>query len=277
MQRGLHVVRYASSGVGRDFPIATVVPADGFESLIQIISSPGTREGWLDRPGSAVVLRVQGAAKVEIGLRRSSPTGSLDASFQVDALTNESSPSPRPGETPAAAIAESRDTLVRPEDPVAGNPKGDVTIVEFFDTRCPYCRKMEPVMTQFLGQDRNVRLVYKDLPILGPASTLGSKALLAAQKQGAYEKMRDAVMKLPSETTLPIIQAEAKRLGLDPVRLAHDMEEPSVQQRLDDNLKLAHVLGIQGTPALVIGGDLIPGALDLPELQKVVAEARKGG
>ena len=176
-----------------------------------------------------------------------------------------------------AAIAETHDTLVRPEDPVAGNPKGDVTIVEFFDTRCPYCRKMEPVMTQFLGQDRNVRLVYKDLPILGPASTLGSKALLAAQKQGAYEKMRDAVMKLPSETTLPMIQAEAKRLGLDPVRLAHDMEEPSVQQKIDDNLKLAHVLGIQGTPALVIGGDLVPGALELPELQKVVAEARKGG
>lgn len=143
MQRGLHVVRYASSGVGRDFPIATVVPADGFESLIQIISSPGTREGWLDRPGSAVVLRVQGAAKVEIGLRRSSPTGSLDASFQVDALTNESSPSPRPGETPAAAIAESRGSELAtaaapgiasesPKFAILGHVamRGDVTTVE---------------------------------------------------------------------------------------------------------------------------------------------------
>jgi protein-disulfide isomerase len=176
-----------------------------------------------------------------------------------------------------AAIADAKGSLVRPEDPVAGNPKGNVTIVEFFDTRCPYCRKMEPVMTQFLAQDHNVRLVYKDLPILGPASTLGSKALLAAQKQGGYEKMRDAVMKLPPDTTMPMIQAEAEKLGLDAARLTHDMDDPSVQQRIDANLKLAHQLGIQGTPALVVGGELVPGALDLGELQKVVTEARKGG
>jgi protein-disulfide isomerase len=136
---------------------------------------------------------------------------------------------------------------------------------------------MEPVMTQFLAQDHNVRLVYKDLPILGPASTLGSKALLAAQKQGGYEKMRDAVMKLPPDTTMPMIQAEAEKLGLDAARLTHDMDDPSVQQRIDANLKLAHQLGIQGTPALVVGGELVPGALDLGELQKVVTEARKGG
>src|SRR3954470_14909831 len=108
-----------------------------------------------------------------------------------------------------AAIARSRDSLVNPADPVAGDPKGDVTIVEFFDTRCPYCRKIEPVMDSFLLQDRKVRLVYKDLPILGPASVLGTKALLAAQKQGAYVRMRDAVMKLPPDTTLPQLEAAA--------------------------------------------------------------------
>jgi protein-disulfide isomerase len=175
------------------------------------------------------------------------------------------------------AIADAGDTLVRPEDPVAGNPKGDVTIVEFFDTRCPYCRKMEPVMTQFLAQDHNVRLVYKDLPILGPASVLGTRALLAAQKQGGYEKLREAVMKLPPDTTITMIQTEAQKLGLDWPRLSRDMDDPSVQQRIDANLKLAHVLGVQGTPALVVGGDLVPGALELTELQKVVAEVRKGG
>jgi protein-disulfide isomerase len=175
------------------------------------------------------------------------------------------------------AITDARDKLVQPEDPIAGNPKGDVTIVEFFDTRCPYCRKLEPVMTQFLAQDHDVRLVYKDLPILGPASTLGSKALLAAQRQGGYEKLREAVMQLPPDTTMPMIQAAAKKLGLDGVRLAHDMDDPAVQQRIDANLKLAHTLGIQGTPAMVIGTEMVPGALDLAELQKVVAEARKGG
>ena len=99
---------------------------------------------------------------------------------------------------------------------MAGDPRGDVTIVEFFDTRCPYCRRLEPVMDSFLAKDRKVRPVYKDLPILGPASVLGSKALLAAQKQDAYGKMREAVMKLPPDTTLPQIESSGTcpRAGL---------------------------------------------------------------
>jgi protein-disulfide isomerase len=180
----------------------------------------------------------------------------------------------RTQEATRAAIAQTQ--LVVPTDPVAGDPHGDVTIVEFFDTRCPYCRRMEPVMDGFLAKDRNVRLVYKDLPILGPASVLGSKALLAAQRQDAYVKMRDAVMKLPPDTTLPQLESAARALGLDWARMAKDMEDPSVQAQIDANLKLAHELGIQGTPALVIGKDMVPGAVDLPELQKMVAEARRG-
>ncbi|MDQ2765204.1 MAG: DsbA family protein, partial [Pseudomonadota bacterium] len=182
----------------------------------------------------------------------------------------------RTQEATHAAIAQSRNRLVTAADPVAGDPNGDVTIVEFFDTRCPYCRRLEPVMDSFLTQDRKVRLVYKDLPILGPGSVLGTKALLAAQRQGAYDKMRDAVMKLPPDTTIAQIEAAAKALGLDWPRMARDMEDPAVQARIDANLKLARDLGIQGTPALVIGDDLIPGALDLPQLRKAVADARHG-
>lgn len=176
-----------------------------------------------------------------------------------------------------AALAANRDALVTPGDPVAGNPNGDVTIVEFFDTRCPYCRRMEPVMEKFLAEDHGVRLVYKDLPILGPASTLGSKALLAAQRQGGYEKLREAVMQLPPDTTAAMIQAAAKKLGLDWSKLSHDMDDPAVQQRIDANLKLAHALDIEGTPALVIGDTMVPGALDLAELKKDVAAAREAG
>ena len=91
------------------------------------------------------------------------------------------------GKNQRAALAAAKDSLVDPADPVNGNPNGDVTIVEFFDTRCPYCRKLEPSMAELLAHDHGVRLVYKDLPILGPASVLGSKALLAAQRQGGYE------------------------------------------------------------------------------------------
>ena len=182
----------------------------------------------------------------------------------------------RTQEATRAAIAQAKGQLVTAADPVAGDAHGDVTIVEFFDTRCPYCRKMEPTMESFLAQDHKVRLVYKDLPILGPASVLGTRALLAAQKQGAYVPMREAVMKLPPDTTLPQIEAAARGLGLDWVRMQHDMDDPSVQSRIDANLKLAHDLGIQGTPALVIGDDLVPGAVELPDLEKAVAEARKG-
>ncbi len=173
-----------------------------------------------------------------------------------------------------AAIAAARDALVDPTDPAGGNPKGDVTIVEFFDTRCPYCRKLEPAMADLLARDHSVRLIYKDLPILGPASVLGSKALLAAHKQGGYEKLRTAIMNAPPQTTRPMIQEAAVRLGLDWKRLEHDMDDPAIQARIDANLKLAHAIGIEGTPALVIGGELIPGAVDLAELQKAVVTAR---
>jgi protein-disulfide isomerase len=200
-----------------------------------------------------------------------------DPSILRDAITAlQADEGERSREATRGAIAQAAGRLVTPADPVAGDPRGDVTIVEFFDTRCPYCRKLEPVMDSFLAQDRKVKLVFKDLPILGPASVLGTKALLAAQKQDAYGKMREAVMKLPPDTTLPQIESAARALKLDWPRLTKDMEEPAVQARIDANLKLAHDLGIQGTPALVIGNQLIPGALDLTELRKAVAEARGG-
>lgn len=173
-----------------------------------------------------------------------------------------------------AAIAASGKALIDPADPVAGNPAGDVTIVEFFDARCPYCKRLEPTMTDLLRGDAGVRLVYKDLPILGPASLLGSRALLAAQRQGGYEKLRDALMRGGADITRESIGSEAQRLGLDWPQLQRDMEDAAIKHRLDTNIQLAHALGIQGTPALVIGEDLIPGAVELPELQKAVAAAR---
>jgi protein-disulfide isomerase len=174
-----------------------------------------------------------------------------------------------------AALSAAKDVLVDPADPVGGNPKGDVTIVEFFDTRCPYCRKLEPAMAQVLATDHGVRLVYKDLPILGPASVLGSKALLAAQKQGGYEKLREAIMAAPPQTTKEMIRDAAQQLGLDWKRLEHDMGDPAIQARIDANLRLAQSVGIEGTPALVIGGELIPGAVGTADLTKAIAAARK--
>jgi protein-disulfide isomerase len=178
------------------------------------------------------------------------------------------------GDRQRAALIAAKDLLIDPGDPVGGNPNGDVTIVEFFDTRCPYCRKLEPTMADLLARDHGVRLVYKDLPILGPASVLGAKALLAAQKQGGYEKLRDAIMTAPPQTTKAMIQDAALRLGLDWKRLEHDMDDPAIQSRINAHLQLARSIGIEGTPGLVIGSELIPGAVDLSELRKAVATAR---
>lgn len=177
-------------------------------------------------------------------------------------------------EASRAALAAERSSLVDPADQVAGNPKGDVTIVEFFDVRCGYCRRMEPAMTELLRQDRNVRLIYKDLPILGPASVLGAKALIAAQAQNGYEKLRDALMKSNAEPTRDNLRAEAQRLGLDGDKILRDMDSPAVQARITANLALAQRLAIRGTPAMIIGDTVIPGAVDLAELQKTVALAR---
>ncbi len=166
--------------------------------------------------------------------------------------------------------------LVDPADPVAGNPAATVTLVEFYDTRCPYCRRMMGVTEELLRTDPGVRIVFKDLPILGPASQLESRALLAAQRQGGYLRVQAAVMRTSAPSTRDSLQAEAERQGLDGAALLRDMDDPAIKARLDANIALAQQIGIQGTPAVVIGARLIPGAVSLDDLRAAVAEARTG-
>ncbi len=160
-------------------------------------------------------------------------------------------------------------------DPVAGNPSGDVTLVEFYDPRCPYCRRVLPTIETLLKQDRGLRLVYKDIPVLGPASVLEARAILAAQKQGGYLKMQSALMTDPAEPTEAMLRATAKSIGLDPARLVADMNSPSVSDKIKRNLELAHALKVDGTPIFVIGGQLIPGAVDQAALEEAITLARK--
>ena len=176
------------------------------------------------------------------------------------------------------AIAGSRAALTAaPGDPVAGNPQGDVTVVEFYDTRCPYCRRLLPTVSALLAQDHGIRLVFKDLPILGPSSVVEARALLAADRQGGYLKLQDLLMHDSGEATLESVRASAERAGLDAARLARDMQDPAIQQRIDANLALARKLGVEGTPALVIGDAMIPGAVELAQLEHAVNTARQGG
>jgi len=173
-------------------------------------------------------------------------------------------------------IARLAGSLVDPADPVAGNPLGNVTIVEFYDTRCPYCRRMLPTHAELLRVDPNVRIVFKDLPILGPASQLESRALLAAQRQGGYFKLQQVVMHDTAPPTRDTLRAEADRLGLDGGRLVRDMDDPAIKARLDANIALAQQIGLQGTPALIIGKKLFAGLIELGDLQQAVATARIG-
>jgi protein-disulfide isomerase len=161
-----------------------------------------------------------------------------------------------------------------PGDPAAGNPQGDVTVVEFYDVRCPYCRRMLPVVADLLRGDPKIRLIYKDIPILGAASVLGAKAMLASQRQGGYQRLHDIVMAGPPSLTEDSLHADALHAGLDWDRLKRDMADPAIEQRLDRNLDLAHALGIDGTPAYVIGARLLPGAVELADLRAAVAQAR---
>ena len=122
-----------------------------------------------------------------------------DPSILRDALLAlQADETARQAATATAAIATQRANLVAdPADPVAGNPSGPVTVVEFYDPRCPYCRQMLPVLAELVRADPRVRLVLKDIPILGPASVLESRALLAAQRQGGYARFQDAIMHSP--------------------------------------------------------------------------------
>jgi protein-disulfide isomerase len=176
-----------------------------------------------------------------------------------------------------SALSELGPQLFRdPADPVKGNPRGDVTLVEFFDLRCGFCKRQHGEIEALLRRDGNLRLVRKDLPVLGPASLAASRALLAAQRQGRYHEYHDALMRLRGEPTEAALQAEAQRLGLDWPRLRREMDAPDIARRLERNLDLARRLGIEGTPALLVdpGGAFIPGAVDLAALERIVAEAR---
>ncbi len=159
-------------------------------------------------------------------------------------------------------------------DPEAGNPHGDITVVEFYDPRCPYCRSMVPGIDAMLKQDHGIRLVYKDIPVLGPASVLESRAILAAQAQSAYLRMQAALMKDPAQPTEASIRATAASLGLNVSKLMADMNSPATSLRIKNNLALAHDLELKGTPAFVIGDQLIPGMVDADQLAAAVADAR---
>lgn len=157
-----------------------------------------------------------------------------------------------------------------PATPVGGNPRGTVSLVEFFDYRCPYCKEAQPSLEKLVAKDPQLRFVYKEFPILGPVSVTAAHAALAAARQGKYAAFHEAMMDARGNITDDTVFRVAKSVGLDIDRLKHDMAAPEIEAALAANMKLAEALEINGTPAFVVDGKVIPGVVDMADLQKLV-------
>jgi protein-disulfide isomerase len=172
------------------------------------------------------------------------------------------------------AITENREQLINDAgDPVAGNPDGNVTLVEFFDYQCGYCRQVVKSVRELIDEDQELRVVFKEFPILGEASVVAARAALAAREQDRYLPFHLALMG-SRDLSLAGIMKLAEQVGLDTERLASDMQQPAIDRQLQANHALAQELGIEGTPAFVIGEEVVPGAVDKQRLAGLVEELR---
>lgn len=174
----------------------------------------------------------------------------------------------------AAIAARQNDLLHDPASPVSGNANGDVTLVEFFDYRCGFCKRAAGAVTQLQKEDPKVRIVYKDFPILGEASELAAKAALASTTQGKHQIFHEALLAAKGDVTKEQVLYIATEVGLDAKRLEADMANSEWQTVIDRNRALAKELGITGTPGFIAGNELQPGALDLHGLKELVARTR---
>jgi protein-disulfide isomerase len=172
-----------------------------------------------------------------------------------------------------AIAAKHRELFEDKAAPVSGKADAKVTIVQFFDYNCGYCRRVTPTVVKLLEENQDVRMIFKEMPILGPDSHLAARAALAAQKQDAYFKFHRALMDLKSPSTATAIEETGRKLGLDVARLKTDMDSPEIQAILAKNQQLAAALGVQSTPSFVIGNELVPGAMDLAGFQALIAKA----
>lgn len=161
-----------------------------------------------------------------------------------------------------------------PNAPVIGNPDGDVTVVEFFDYNCPYCKRVAPEVETLLEFDPDVRVVYREWPILGEGSVYAARAALAARNQGKYEEFHWAMMGLKGRAEEASVLRVATDLGMDIEQLKADMQSEDVEEHIATSMNLAQLLGFNGTPSFVIGDALVPGLVMVDELQRLVADAR---
>ena len=176
----------------------------------------------------------------------------------------------------AKAIADNRDAITTPVgDAWAGNARGDVTVVEYFDYNCGYCRASLPTIDKLVASDPNIRVVFRDLPILAPSSGFAAQMSVAAARAGHFKPFHDALY-AAGQVTDASIAASARKAGIDPATLSRDAQSPAVVDIVRQNLAAQRALGLTGTPSFVIGDRLLTGAQPLEDLQAAIADARKG-
>ncbi len=176
----------------------------------------------------------------------------------------------------AAALKERKQDLeADPDDPVMGNPSGTITVVEFFDYRCGYCKRVFPTVMKVINDNPNVRYVVKEFPILGPESVTAARASLAIwrNQKSNFSAFHAALMEVRGDIPEAKILSIANRLGLNVIQLKKDMDDSEIDRILEKNYQLAQALNINGTPAFVIGGKLVPGAIDAATMNRMIAES----
>jgi protein-disulfide isomerase len=164
-----------------------------------------------------------------------------------------------------------------PDIPVTGNPNGDITIVEYFDYNCPYCRKLAPELAQVVQDDGKVRLVLKDWPILGPVSVVASRMALACKYQDKYIQAHDALIGVASKLTEPRIRELLAGAGIDVERADRDLtgNAKAIDAIIARNGDQAGAFGFKGTPSFIVGKFRVPGVLTMAQFEQVIADARK--
>ena len=176
----------------------------------------------------------------------------------------------------ATVLSDNRDLLENDRNaPVLGNPEGDVTVVEFFDYNCPYCRRVKPHIEALLQEDPNVRVVYREWPILGDGSVFAARAALASREQGKYEEFHWALMGMAGRAEEASVIQLAEQVGLDIAQLRRDMDAPEIDAHIAVSMELSRALGFNGTPSFVIGDALVPGVIQAEQMIRLAQEARK--
>lgn len=163
-----------------------------------------------------------------------------------------------------------------PDVPATGNPDGDITIVEYFDYQCPYCRKVEPELRQVAQDDGKVRLVFKDWPVLGGASIYAARMALAARYQDKYIEAHDALIGLNSKLTEPVARDLLAKAGIDVDRATRDLQAKAseIDAVLERNKEQAAAFGFRGTPSFIVGKFRVPGVLTMAQFDQAIADAR---